>query len=104
MIVRFTDRGTEVAGVPGERLLDAAWRAGLPLEGTCNGQIACATCHVRIEPADFARLRPASPDEEDMLDLVPNATRHSRLACQVILDGTDLAVSLPGSSRTGQVR
>lgn len=88
---------TDVDSADGVRLLDVAWAAGLPLEGTCNGDLACATCHVIVEPADFARLTPASEAEEDMLDLVPQATRTSRLACQIrlapVLDG--LTVRLP---------
>lgn len=83
---------------PGERLLDAAQRAGQPLEGTCDGDMACATCHVVVTPEDFGRLPPASADEEDMLDLAYNTTRTSRLACQIrlteALDG--LTVRVPG--------
>lgn len=79
-------RATEVETEPGSRLLDVAQACGQPLEGTCEGQMACATCHVVVDPADFARLPPATADEEDMLDLAPHATRCSRLACQIILD------------------
>jgi ferredoxin len=79
------DAVSEFAGEPGERLLDACQRAGLPLEGTCGGDMACATCHVVVRASDFDRLPPASEEEEDMLDLVPNARRTSRLACQIVL-------------------
>ncbi|WP_343525653.1 2Fe-2S iron-sulfur cluster-binding protein [Sphingomonas sp.] len=72
---------TEAAS--GETLLQAGQRAGQPMEGTCGGQMACATCHVLIDPAFLDRLMPPLAEEEDMLDLVPEATRSSRLACQV---------------------
>lgn len=87
----------EIEGVAGERLLDAAHRAGQPLEGTCGGDMACATCHVVVDPADFAHLPAASEEEEDMLDLVPDARRTSRLACQIRLTAVigDLTVTLP---------
>ena len=78
--------GREIEGRAGERLLDAAQRAGQPLEGTCGGEMACATCHVVVADQDAARLPPASEDEEDLLDLVPGARRTSRLACQIVLD------------------
>ena len=83
--------------VPGERLLDVAQRASLPLEGTCNGDLACATCHVLVSEADFARLVPARAEEEDMLDLAPGATRYSRLSCQIVLDAMldGLRVTVP---------
>ncbi|KQN14615.1 MULTISPECIES: 2Fe-2S iron-sulfur cluster-binding protein [unclassified Sphingomonas] len=101
MIVHFIARDgsiRSVAATPGDRLLDAAQADGQPLEGTCEGQLACATCHVIVDAADVARLTPASADEEDMLDLAPGATRTSRLACQIrlteALDG--LTVRIPG--------
>ncbi|WP_314375896.1 2Fe-2S iron-sulfur cluster-binding protein [Sphingomonas paucimobilis] len=83
----ITRNGASVAagGVPGETLLRAGQRAGQPLEGTCGGQMACATCHVLIDAAFLDRLPPPSAEEEDMLDLVPDATRASRLACQIML-------------------
>ncbi len=81
----------EAAGVEGARLLDVAQADGQPLEGTCDGDLACATCHVVVAAEDFARLPPAIEEEEDLLDLVPAATRTSRLACQIrltpMLDG-----------------
>ena len=87
---------TTATGEPGERLLDTAQRAGQPLEGTCDGDMACATCHVVVTPEDFDRLPPASADEEDMLDLAYNTTRTSRLACQIrltdALDGLTVRV------------
>lgn len=76
---------TATEGSAGETLLRAGQRAGQRLEGTCGGQMACATCHVLIDPAFSERLPPPSAEEEDMLDLVPDATRHSRLACQIRL-------------------
>ena len=79
-------------------LLGTAQAHNQPLEGTCEGQLSCATCHVVVDPADFARLPPATEDEEDMLDLAQNATRTSRLACQIRLtDALDgLTVRIPG--------
>lgn len=98
--------GRAIEGLEGERLLDAAQRAGLPLEGTCGGDLACATCHVVIAAADMPRLAPASEEEEDMLDLVPHAVATSRLACQIVLHPglADLSFALPGSSAPMQPR
>jgi ferredoxin len=69
----------------GDNLLSVAQAAGQPLEGTCEGQMACSTCHVIFTPEEFARLPRASEEEEDMLDLAASATRTSRLACQIDL-------------------
>jgi ferredoxin len=75
----------EVEAKPGQRLLDVAWAAREPLEGACEGVMACSTCHVIVEAEDFEKLPPASEEEEDLLDLAAHATRTSRLACQIIL-------------------
>lgn len=91
----------EVEGAAGQRLLDVAWGAKQPLEGACEGVMSCSTCHVIVDEADFARLPPASEEEEDMLDLAACATRRSRLACQIIL-GEEMAtldVRIPPTAR-----
>ena len=96
----FKSDGTldkEVEAAPGQRLLDVAWAANEPLEGVCEGVMACSTCYVIVESEDFDRLPPASEEEEDLLDLAAHATRTSRLACQIILteDMKILSVRIP---------
>jgi len=94
----------EVRAPVGARLLDVAQEVGQPLEGTCEGQMACSTCHVVVAPDWFGKLPAASDDEEDMLDLAAGVTRTSRLACQITLttelDG--LTVHIPEESRDMQ--
>jgi ferredoxin len=96
----------EVDAPAGERLLDVAQNAGQPLEGTCEGQMACSTCHVIVEAGDFAKLPRASEEEEDMLDLASHVTRHSRLACQIWLDAAleTLTVRIPAGVHNMQGR
>jgi ferredoxin len=108
--VRFVsadgERVQEVDAPAGERLLEVAQAAGQPLEGTCEGQMACSTCHVIVAAEDFAKLPRASEEEEDLLDLAACVTRHSRLACQIRLVealGT-LTVRIPGASHDMQGR
>ena len=96
----------EALAEPGQTLLDVGQAAGLPLEGTCEGQMACSTCHVIVDAEWFGRLPGASEDEEDMIDLAAGATRHSRLSCQIILadDMDGLTVRLPAESHNMQGR
>lgn len=109
-LVRFisADGGTvqEVDAPTGSRLLDVAQNVGQPLEGTCEGQMACSTCHVIVDAGDFAKLRPASEEEEDMLDLASHVTRHSRLACQIWLEEAleTLTVRMPAGAHNMQGR
>ncbi len=90
----------EVEAKPGQRLLDVAWAAREPLEGACEGVMACSTCHVIVDAEDFDRLPPATEEEEDLLDLAAHATRTSRLACQIILTENmkTLSVRIPPSA------
>lgn len=89
MRVRFLNPdGTlaaETEAGPGARLLELAQALGLPLEGTCEGAMACSTCHVILPPELFRALPPPSGHEEDMLDFTTHVTATSRLACQVEL-------------------
>ena len=94
----------EAEGDVGTSLLEAGQAAGLPLEGTCEGQMACSTCHVVVDPEWFGKLKPASEDEEDMLDLAAAVERTSRLSCQVVLTKAleGLVVRIPRESRDAQ--
>ena len=91
----------EVEGKAGQRLLDVAWAAREPLEGACEGVMACSTCHVIVDSEDFEKLPEASEEEEDLLDLAAYATRTSRLACQIILDDDlqSLTVRVPPGAK-----
>jgi len=80
----------------GANLLEVGQAAGMPLEGTCEGQMACSTCHVIVASEWFHKLQPASADEEDLLDLAAGVTQNSRLSCQIrlseALDGIEVHI------------
>ena len=101
--VHFTDpKGNRITAEAeaGENLLRVGQAAGMPLEGTCEGQMACSTCHVIVDPECFDKLAEASEEEEDMLDFAAGVRRTSRLSCQIelseALDG--LAVTVPAEA------
>ena len=101
--VTFIDpRGASVdcTAEVGDNLLKIGQAAGMPLEGTCEGQMACSTCHVIVAPDWFDRLDEASEEEEDMLDFAAGVRRTSRLSCQIDLREEDdgLTVSVPATS------
>lgn len=83
----------------GTLLLDFAQSLGMPLEGTCEGAMACSTCHIYISREDWGKLEPAGPHEEDMLDFAAHAGPTSRLACQIRIPENleTLEVRLPRS-------
>ena len=78
-------------------VLEIAQQNDIDLEGSCEGSMACSTCHVIIDPSWYNKLNNASWDEEDMLDLTSGLTLTSRLGCQIVLtqDLDGLIVSLP---------
>jgi ferredoxin len=98
------DQEQQIQAKDGDNLLTVAQAAGQPLEGTCEGQMACSTCHVIIDKDWFGKLPKASENEEDMLDLASGARRTSRLSCQITLtDELDgMIVHIPAESRNMQ--
>lgn len=91
----------------GISLLEVAHKNDIPLEGACEGSLACSTCHLIIEDkARFDELPEPKEDEEDMLDLAFGLTQTSRLGCQIMvndeLDG--LVVRLPDATRNMKVK
>ena len=76
---------TVLQGQPGDSVMQLARTAGLPVLGECNGSLACATCHVIVDPAWSSRLPPVSDEEEAMLDTVFDLSPTSRLSCQLRL-------------------
>ena len=81
--------------------MDIAINNGMDMEGACEGNMACSTCHVIVDPDWSVKLPLPQEEEEDMLDLVYDLKRTSRLGCQIVmtaeLDG--MIVRLPGESR-----
>ena len=90
----------EVEAPAGTNLLDLAQAEGQPLEGACEGQKACSTCHVVVANEAFERLPAASEEEDDLLDFAWQVRPTSRLACQIMLteDLGTLTVQMPGGA------
>jgi 2Fe-2S ferredoxin len=89
----------------GISLLEVAHKNNVPLEGACEGSLACSTCHVVVDESFFDGLPEPTEDEEDMLDLAFGLTHTSRLGCQIMMtDALDgLRVTLPSATRNMQV-
>lgn len=89
------------SGDAGSTVLELAQSAGVDIEGACEGNMACSTCHVIVEDRFFDMLPDPTEDEEEMLDLATGLKRTSRLGCQVevgeAVDGMRLQV--PRDSR-----
>lgn len=53
------------------------------IEARCGGACSCATCHVYVDEAWFARVGEAVDEESAMLAGVLDVQPNSRLACQI---------------------
>lgn len=87
----------------GQSLLDIAKKHDIDeIEGACGGALACATCHVIVDPAWYGKLPPVSMEESDMLELASGLTKTSRLGCQIKLTEAlnGLTVRLPPSIKS----
>jgi ferredoxin, 2Fe-2S len=85
----------------GLSVLEIAHQNNIDLEGACEGSLACSTCHIIVDNNDFSKLKAASDEEEDMLDLAFGVTATSRLGCQIIMsdDLDGLTVTVPSQTR-----
>jgi 2Fe-2S ferredoxin len=63
----------------------------------CGGCCSCATCHVHVDPAWFAKTGGPKPDEDDLLDTSDHRGPTSRLSCQILfsaeLDGLRVTIA-----------
>jgi 2Fe-2S ferredoxin len=85
----------------GISVMEVSHMNNIDIEGSCGGSLACATCHVIVDPAWYPKVGKPSENEEDMLDLAFGLTQTSRLCCQIIMndDLDGLVVTLPSASR-----
>lgn len=99
--VNVLHEGKQIEAKVGQTLMSACLTAGIEIEAACDGNCACSTCHVYIEERFFDKLKAASEEEEDMLDLALFVQPTSRLSCQIIIepDLEGLEFKLPSATR-----
>ncbi|MBN9434879.1 MAG: 2Fe-2S iron-sulfur cluster binding domain-containing protein [Bosea sp.] len=90
----------ELEALEGWRVMEVIRDWGLPIKAECGGALACATCHVYVDPDWLDRLVPMSEEEEERLDDAMMVKSNSRLSCQILmsdeLDGLRVTLA-PGS-------
>ena len=80
-------------------ILSVALEHGIDIDHACGGVCACSTCHVLVKEGSDS-LSEALDEEEDQLENAPGLRSTSRLACQVVPDGSvDLVVEIPDWNR-----
>ncbi len=76
-----------IEGRLGASVMETARAHGVPgIVAECGGGLACATCHVFVDPGWIARTGPAEDFEDEMLDDAATPRQeNSRLSCQIRL-------------------
>ncbi len=103
---KYADGHEQTVDAPnGISIMEVAHKFSVPVEGACEGSLACSTCHVIVDQEWFGKLKAATEDEEDMLDLAFGLTHTSRLSCQIMMsDALDgIKVTLPAATRNMMV-
>lgn len=99
--ITFIEHSGDVHKVDAETgfsLMETALNNNVPgIDADCGGQCSCATCHVIVDAEWFNRLGSISDMESSMLDMNPEKTDTSRLACQIPVteELDELVVTLP---------
>lgn len=103
IIFTLADGSTQgVSAKVGATLMEAATEAGVPgIVAECGGSMACATCHVYVDPAWIGLVPPPAAGEAGMLDFVEGGRRDgSRLSCQITV--TDALEGFQATVPAGQ--
>jgi 2Fe-2S ferredoxin len=95
-VVTFRELGLTFEVEPGKSILDVALDHDLPLNHSCGGNCACASCHVIVHEG-MENLSPKTDDEDFQLEEAIGLTPMSRLSCQSIIQGGAIVVEIPPS-------
>ena len=73
----------EIEANDGSSLLEVSKKNNINLEGSCGGEMLCSTCHVYILSNHIDKLKKQTHEEKEILALIKNLKKNSRLACQI---------------------
>ena len=78
-------------------ILEIAKREDIDLEGSCEGSVACSTCHILVLDSWYKKLKKPAKEEIELLEIMPNYKKNSRLGCQIKvtkdLDGLEISLA-----------
>ncbi len=86
-LIRVEDREGnihELEPVEGWRLMEILRDYGMGMANCCGGALACAECHILLDPEWVAKVPPPRDEELEKLDELPLIYDNSRLCCQII--------------------
>ena len=70
----------------GLTVMEGAIQKKIPeIDADCGGGMACATCHVYVKEEWLNKLNKSEDAEQDMIDMVFEPKKNSRLSCQIVV-------------------
>lgn len=86
-IIFVSPEGEEIPiqGKVGDNVMQLGMDHEVGMEGACEGQLACTTCHIYVDENYSKYIKEAEAEEEDLLDNAPFLKPNSRLSCQLTL-------------------
>ena len=70
----------------GLTVMEGAIQNKIPeIDADCGGGMACATCHVYVKEEWLNKLNKSEDAEQDMIDMVFEPKKNSRLSCQIVV-------------------
>ncbi|GFT61637.1 ferredoxin-2, mitochondrial [Nephila pilipes] len=81
-----TGEKVDVEGIVGQNVLTVALENNIGMDGACEGNLSCTTCHVYADKKSREILPAPVEKEEDLLDTAPFLKENSRLSCQCVLN------------------
>lgn len=109
--MRVGDSILPISAEVGKTLLDAAHRNQVNVDGTCDGDLACSTCHCVIgdqkahKVAELERSEDNRELEDDLLQSAFDVQPTSRLSCQVTVTAEmeGMEIRYPGMVNEGRL-
>ena len=72
VIFKISNKIKKVKVKENSSILEVARSENIEIEGSCEGSMACSTCHVIIACKWYEKLDPPELEELEMLELLPN--------------------------------
>jgi len=105
VLLHEPDGGLRALSLPaGRTLLESLQSSGVAITTICHGRAICGMCRVQVDPAG-ASLPSPGPNEQRLLNVLPDHRAGRRLACQIVLDAAcdGLTIALAEPARRSHV-
>jgi 2Fe-2S ferredoxin len=83
--ISFVKGQPDIIAAPGENLMEALMKAGLPVASSCGGEGVCCKCVIKII-SGIENLSERNATETDLKE-IHDLSRNERVSCQTQVNG-----------------